>query len=423
MSRTWILLGSLLALSAGALGADGPAIDADNWTEAVGFAPAACAPCAGTRKVTAANLDAFADHLPAGLQELIRKRGLNLELTGYQPVHPSEAYIQATDAHRGQARIKDIGEAYDERGIENYQGGLPFPQPGNGLEVAWNFHYAYGADDAELTYGVVWVNADNGVEHTEKWRLWMIRGTHRTDIEPLPHIASFQRRGLQGAGLTSALAPYDKKGFGAVYFKSVEPKDGQGHVYVPAMRRIIKNSFGTRGDTWNATDLFYEDVRGYSGYPEWMRWKILAKKTVLLPMHSGAKAGEKFTKKIFDFKNPPHWNPKYKWEPRPTFVLEVTPKLPDYPYSRQLLYVDAEAYQVLYKEAYDRKGELWKIMINAASQREDADSGETFLAWVGTLVIDVQADHATVFHVHKARGNVGLDPDMFSVSSLRKRSR
>jgi len=78
---------------------------------------------------------------------------------------------------------------------------------------------------------------------------------------------------------------------------------------------------------------------------------------------------------------------------------------------------------VLYKEAFDRKGELWKIMINSASPHPDADSGESILGWSGTLVIDVQADHATVFHVHKARGNVGLNPDMFSVSSLRKRSR
>jgi hypothetical protein len=251
----------------------------------------------------------------------------------------------------------------------------------------------------------------------------LIRGNNRTDIDPRPAIPSFAKKGLQGAGLTYALAPYDKKGFGAVYFRHIEPRDGQGHTYVPSMRRVIKNSFGTRGDTWNATDLFYEDVRGYSGYPEWMHWKLLAEKTVLLPMHSGVKLGKKHTKKTYDFKSWPHWNPRYACEPRPTYVLEVTPKLPDYPYSRQLLYVDAEAFQILYKECFDKKGELWKVMLNSASAHANEESDEEILGWSGTVVIDLQSEHATVFHVHRARHNVGLDPHMFTVSSLRKRGK
>ena len=29
------------------------------------------------------------------------------------------------------------------------------------------------------------------------------------------------------------------------------------------MRRVLRNSFGTRGDSWNATDYLYENVGGY----------------------------------------------------------------------------------------------------------------------------------------------------------------
>ena len=289
--------------------------------------------------------------------------------------------------------------------------------------MAWNFHYAYGADDGEVVYGVYWVSANNGVEHSEDWRLSSIRGTGRTDIEPIPDIESFKKIGRQGAGLTYALAPYDKKGFGAVYFQDVEPKDGQGHIYVPSMRRILRNSFGTRGDTWNSTDLYYEDVRGYSGYPEWMDWKLLGKKTVLLPMHSGVKLGKNTAQTTYDFENPPHWNPQYAYEPRPVYVLEVTPKLPDYPYSKQYLYVDAESFHVLYKESYDRKGFLWKVMINSGGFQINEKTGKQFLGWTGTVVIDVQSEHATVFHVYKARVNIGLDPEMFSVATLRKQGR
>ena len=421
MIRLRHVLATLLCiLPAAAAGEE--AITAATWTESVSFKPDPEAiPAGAPRKVRASNLDRFSGLLPDGLALLVQKYGLTLKLAPYRPVHPSAGYIQATNRHQGTSRLVDVGDAVDQRGIQGYVAGLPFPRPQNGLEVAWNFHHAYGGDDAEMVYSVHWVSASSGLEHAEEWRLSTIRGMGRTDIEPRPEIPGLREKGLQGAGLTYALAPYDKKGFGAVYFRSLEPRDGQGHTYIPSMRRVIKNSFGTRGDTWNATDLLYEDVRGYAGYPEWMHWKLIAKKTLLLPMHAGVELGKKNVKKAYDFEKPPHWNPKYHWEPRPVYVLEARPKLPDYPYSRQILVVDAEAFQILYKQAYDRKGELWKIMINSASPHPTEDDDAEILAWSGTVVIDLQSEHATVFHVHRARRNLGLDPNLFTVSQLRKR--
>lgn len=399
-----------------------PPITAANWTESVSFRPEPDAvPADAPRKIKAANLDRFSSLLPDGLALLVRTYGLTMKLAPYQPVHPSRGYIQATNRYRGKPRLIDVGQAVDKRGIRDYVAGLPFPKPQNGLEVAWDFHHAYGGDDAEIVYSVHWVSAHTGVEHAEEWRLSTIRGMGRTDIEPLPHVPALREKGLQGAGLTYARAPYDKKGFGAVYFRSLEPRDSQGHTYIPSMRRVIKNSFGTRGDTWNATDLLYEDVRGYAGYPEWMHWKLIARKTMLLPMHAGVELGKKHAEKTYDFKKAPHWNPRYRWEPRPVYVLEAKPKLPDYPYSKQILVVDAEAFQILYKQAYDRKGALWKIMINSASPHPNEEGDEDILAWSGTVVIDLQSEHATVFHVHRARRNLGLDPNLFTVSQLRKR--
>jgi hypothetical protein len=415
--RVLIVVAAVVAIGFPAAGDE---ITADNWTEMVSFKPDT--PKDLPKTISKKNVDKAAGLVPAGMKLLIEKYGLKLKTTGYQPVHPSEGYIEATNQYRGKPKIIDVGDAINQRAIKNYTAGLPFPGPKTGLEVAWNFLYAYGGDDAQVTYSVHWISGSAGLEHSEEWRLSMIRGINRTDLDPMPAIESFLKKGLQGAGLTYALAPYDKRGFGAVYHRSIEPRDSIGHTYVPSMRRILKNTFGTRGDTWNATDLLFEDVRGYSGYPEWMHWKLKAKKTVLLPMHSGVKLGKKTVKSTYDIKKPPHWNPKYKYEPRPVYVLEVTPKLPDYPYSRQLLYVDAEAFQILYKESYDKKGELWKIMLNSASYHPN-EEGDDILGWSGTLVIDIQAEHATIFHVHKARGNTGLNPDMFTVSNLRKRSK
>ena len=420
MARALLASSALLALGP-ALAQEIP-LSAKNWTEKVGFAPELTPP--GFQKgatLENSNLAGREGLVPEALRQIVQRYGLKMQMRDYEPVAPSAGYIEATRVHWGKPRLVDIGQAVNRRGIDGYVAGLPFPDPKDGLQVAWNFHCSHGGDDADSIYSVHWISAQQGLEHSEEWRLSAIRGDQRTDLDPRPAIPEFQKKRIAGAGLTYALSPYDKKGFGAVYYRSLDPKDSQGHIYVPSMRRVLQNAFGTRGDTWNATDLLYEDVRGYSGYPEWMNWKLLARKTVLLPMHSGVIAGKENLEKSYDLKSPPHWNPLYQYEPRPVYVLEATPKLKDYPYSRQILYVDAEVYAILYKESYDKKGALWKVMLNAAGYHPDASLHKPVLGWIGTVVLDLQAEHATLFHVHKAVINSGLSPSLFSIATLRKR--
>jgi hypothetical protein len=240
----------------------------------------------------------------------------------------------------------------------------------------------------------------------------------RTDIDPRPDLPEYEKQRIAGVAVTFTIEPYDKKGFGALFARSVDPIDLQGHTYVPAMRRILRTSLGTRGDAWNATDFLYEDVGGYLGAVEWMNWKLVGEKTMLMPLHGGVKHG-KNTKPNFESEAWPHWNPKLKWEPRPVYVLEVTPKFSDYPYSRMLIVVDAETFSIPYKEAFDKKGELLKIIINSPKDSDDMNSKPMDLGL--SMAIDLQAEHATIVAARSAKTNVGLDPELFSVNSLRKR--
>jgi len=291
------------------------------------------------------------------------------------------------------------------------------------MEMAYNFFYNYLGDDADQYYTVYWISANKGVEHYEKWRWATItRALGRTDIEPIPAIQSIVDRGFQDASITFALEPYDKRGFGALYFNPIEPHDIQGHIYIPTMRRVLRNTFGTRGDTWNATDLLYEDVRGDLGFPEWMNWKLLGKKTMLMSMHAGIKRGKKNkAEKIFDFKKWPHWNPKIPFEPRPVYVLEVTAKFKDYPYGNMILCIDAETFMIPYKEMYDRKGDLWKVLIQGYNAPQDMDSMPPEFGIV--LVVDIQSEHASAFNMVAVEQNSNLSPNLFTVSNLRKRGK
>jgi hypothetical protein len=400
----------------------GDVITADNWTEKAGFAPdLTTTPIKPGQVIWKGNYKSVAALLPAGLQKMVSKYELKMKLRKYEKIHPSLGYIKATNKYRGTAKIINNGNDFRKIGLKGYVAGLPFPNPKNGLEAAWDFIYNYNGDDGDLYYDVLWVSAGSGIENKETWRwAYLMRTIHRTDIAPIPAIEDFKKKRIQYASITYALAPFDKKGFGAVYTRSLDPLDMQGHIYVPAMRRVLRNAFGTRGDTWNATDTLYEDVRGYLGYPEWMNWKLIGKKTVLMPMHAGLAATKKYQRN-FETEKWPHWNPKAEWEPRPMYVVEVTPKMSDYPYGKMYAYIDAEAFTMPYKEAYDKKGELWKVILTPWEKSADMNSLPATAN--GSLTLDFQSEHATITNIFKSKVNTGLDPGMFTINSLRKRGR
>lgn len=410
------------AQEAGA-GAAGP-LTSQNWTARAGFAPDLSAPpVAPGTVVDAGNVEAAGAWVPAGLKELVAKWGLKLWTTDYRPIHPSRGYIEATNRHLGTASTVPTGPKEARRkGISGYAAGLPFPDPKTALEVMYNQHYAYVGDDGTLWFGVFWVSPKCGVEKSEEWRWeYLSRAMHRTDLAPTPGIPWFEKRGIQYASLATTLAPDDKAGTAALYYRYEQPKDHHGWAYVPSMRRTLKMVFGTPGQAWNNTDMLWEDVRGFSAFPEWYEWTLVGRATVLAPMHAGVEVGRKARKRTIDFANAPHWNPRMSWEPRPVYVVEGRPKkissLSPHPYSKVVMYVDAESYLVPLKEMYDKKGRLWRVQVNAFNESPDMHSLPPRTAL--SLTVNVRDGHATVVPTYETRTNVGLDRARFTETWLR----
>jgi hypothetical protein len=384
-----------------------PAITAQNWGASVGFKPdpnALTLPV-GTL-VDAANVGLVKTLLPAGLELLIRKYALTLRIAAYQPYSPSRAYIAATNAQRGNAVAKDMGADAHSSGLSGYVSGLPFPKPKTGLQVAYNLIHAYRGDDSEVRYDMTWISAQTGVETSELWRGLWLHLANRTDLDPRPSDPDYERERYRSAALDLSLEPEEKQGFGGLYFAPLDPLEMKGTVYVPAMRRILRMVIGMRGDAWYATDFLYQDIGGYLGAAEWMEWKILAQQTMLLPSDAGAAYGSD-PAAVFALDKWPHWNPKVRWQPRPVYVLEAKPKLPGYPYRRMLMLVDAESYAVLYKEGFDHKGKLWKIILrgdNASAAPHSKPAQPAF-----GLALDLRTQHATLITYREVRSNAGLD--------------
>ncbi len=402
---------------------DDALITRENWGAQTGFVSDLNIPgFQSGMTIDAGNVEQFKDYLPEPVLLMLRKYKLKIRTRDYAPYAPSDGYIAATNKHRGTARLVEIGDSTKITGLENYHAGLPFPDPKTGREVAWNFFNSYHGDDGKHEFGVFWISAKKGVESSERWRWTLINNSmHRTDIEPIPRLEKIAKKNIAATSITEILSPMDRKGQMALYNIYDNPVEREGWIYIPAQRRTMRFTSENHGESWNNTDLFYEDIRGYSGRPEWMDWKILAKTTMLAPMCAGVKYGPEAAKETYDFENPPHWNPRLNWQPRPVYVLELTPKFKKYPYSKQILFVDAQGYYAHAKIAYDRKGQPWKLVLNATNESLDPTSKPLTIAT--SLVIDLQAGHATAFPWYAYEANTGVDPNMFSLTTLRKRAR
>jgi hypothetical protein len=412
----------VLAVTIAVFAQEVPSITRATWGKAVGFpvgpGPEGFAP---GMTIGAENLSAFEAIVPAPVATLVRAHGLVLKTRATAPYVPSDGYIVATNAGRGKTRLVETGDDWKTKGIEGYAGGMPFPAPTTGTEIAWNAILSYSGDDGEAEFTVYWIDAKRGVERTEAWRTTSMRAQHRVDLPPLPRVEALAADDVVAATLTQATAPMDKRGYASLYFGYHSLREPDGWIYLPQQRRTIKFAFGLKGESWNSTDLFYEDVRGYTGRPEWMRWKLVEKTTALLPIHAGVPLGEDAAAQAFDFDKPPHWNPRLLWELRPVYVVEATPKVPGYPYSRMLFWVDAESSHILVKSAFDRKGAPWKVLIHALNTSPDPRKKPPIVA--AALVVDLQSRHATAFHWRKEAANSGVDPELFRLTTLRKLGR
>ena len=136
-----VILGTFLAtvtLSAAAIipavfdaaAADQTKFTAQGWTEQVGFKPdLSKGAIAAGKKIKGGEYNGMEKYIPDGLRVLIDKYKLELKIRDYKAIHPSKGYIKATNQYFGQPKIIETGNDVRKKGLEDYTGGLPFPQP------------------------------------------------------------------------------------------------------------------------------------------------------------------------------------------------------------------------------------------------------------------------------------------------------
>lgn len=89
------------------------------------------------------------------------------------------------------------------------------------------------------------------------------------------------------------------------------------------------------------------------------------------------------------------------WEPRDVWIVEGVSKLPQYAYSKRLIFLDKDVYRVPFTDMYDAGGELWKVWVNNYKfAKEPMPDAKYVMPWPFGFrplisMIDIQLEHST----------------------------
>ncbi len=351
-------------------------------------------------RIDASNVAQAKDMISPGVQWCVEK-GMPIRVGETKKVELPRAYREATEKYSGQVKLSEDG-----RKLEGYVAGLPFPKidpkdPQAAVKIMWNYdRKPLITDDVDIRnfdadVGTIYGGGkEMSVErHYLLDHLRRLMYVGRLFVDPKPEKPS--QDGVQyRQSLHPILEPFDLKGVGVLSYRYLDPdKQDDSWLYLPALRRVRRLSGAQRSDSLFGQDTDVDSYYGYDGHPAWMDWKFLGEKEMIgilhaenLPVKWGT-GGADFA--IDDV-----------WEKRKVWVVEGTSKYPQYAYGKRVIYVDQEAWVILYSDIYDRSGSLWKVWINDYTFRKQAPGGKiTYEDEMGfgpaLMMVDTQLSHVT----------------------------
>jgi hypothetical protein len=336
--------------------------------------------------------------LPEKVEWWIRNWGVEIPLRQSEPAKIDPRWIEATKKHAGSVKFDpQTGD------LTGYQAGLAFPEidpndPHAGIKIMWNLYLHAGFPRPNFqfipTFAYLMIDGNSGIERTMTWAF--LKAWFAGFLEG-PAVSNDKVYYQQ---ILLAREPYDIRGIGTFRIRYWGGKFDDGWAYLRSVRRTRRVSGGAWSDPIGGTDQLNDEISIYSAYPTWFKnYKLLEKRWMLAVTHSPLAwqpdAGNPYP--VIDYKNTPFWNPKFEWEPREVYVVEAT--MPEeHVYSKRIIYLDSETWVPYFSEAYDKRGELTKLMMNANRPFKGNDAVNSWgLEETSGWAIDLKRMHATVF--------------------------
>jgi hypothetical protein len=354
--------------------------------------------------ITAKDADRVKNLISPGVHWLV-SHGMGMKIIEHTPRPDPPAYAAATEKFHAQVRLTPEG-LLDE---STYVAGRPFPMidpndPQAAIKIMYNFERTqYFTDDLTSKLFDAETGQISGDGAHQEFRserhfifdsLRALKYIGRTEQAPLPAMPNPDKVLAKG-GSYPIIEPFDLKGVGGLSYRYLDPKKyDDTFLYLPTLRRVRRLSTAQRSDALFGQDIDLDSVGGYAGQIPWFDWKLLAHRNGLAVGHGEhlppAPCKEDGGMAFCD-----------AWELGKGYVIEGTPKLSGYAYSKRIIYIDAESFLITYTDVYDHRGELWKTAVNYGRFDKKPNPkaaleypfARTFL--YGFVMVDVQSKHVT----------------------------
>jgi len=355
--------------------------------------------------VTFDKVEALRPYLPEEFwsnRDFFFYEGMQLEIGPFFADYtPAKVYKDATEKHRGQARIGP------DSSLENYSAGYPFhPEdidckgdPEAGAKIMWNFDYEWkGAGNSTSYYYSYWDRGEElplYYEGTSK----SVQLAYRAEPQHAKQKGDiFRGEKRKNAFGVENEAPFDARGIMLMTYRykssdkpMADAKNDDTWVYVPTLRRVRRISTAQRTDAISGTDFTFDDLRSFAGIVPQYDWECLGEFDILAPSNTKVKA--------YPYARDHNFGPyglsfaDDRWEMRHTWKVRMRPKAADHPYSYKDIYIDKDSYMALYSFAYDQKEELWKIIWHNKRWSESDLTKDYYPGWEN---VDEPRDHRIV---------------------------
>lgn len=358
--------------------------------------------------VTAANLAQYSHLLSPGMQWVV-ERGGTLPVRAYEAIQDPPPYVDATEKFAGQVTLSQDGTS-----LINHVAGKPFPKidpadPWIATKLMYDFASAIAVDDSDtrnFDCDTGQVGAKGNPTRVEKHflvdHIRRLFFRERLMVDPKPEMANRDGARFKEA-LYPLIEPFDLKGTGFTFTRYKDStRQDDTWLYLPQLRRVRRLSSAQRSDALFGQDTDSDSFEGYQGNIAWMTWRLVGEQKVLGTMHAeqlpvkwGAGSGDLLHDDV--------------WEPRDVWVIEGASKLPQYAYSKRVIYLDKEVFRVPFTDMYDAGGELWKVWVNNYKFARDPMKGAKYgMPWTfgyrpSISMVDIQLEHGTYCSLPSAR--------------------
>lgn len=305
--------------------------------------------------ITADNVAQYQDKLTPGQLALFKRYPQTYRIPVY-PTHRSvtmpQAYLDTTRKNAGQTVLAEGGN-----GLEHYQsGGLPFAVPQNGLEVIWNHIGRYRGLAFQRMVAQASPQA-NGAFTPSQIKQQLAYPVGLSDYSPaeMANVLYLYREEF--------LAPARMAGGVLLVHETInqvkEPRMAwQYNAGQRRVRRAPQIAYDSPGAEGMRT---MDDFDMFNGSPDRFEWKLVGKKEMYIPYNSYRMSSPKL--KYSDIIQPGHLNPEHaRYELHRVWHLTATLKPGQrHVYSRRDLFIDEDSWQAAEADAYDGRGQLWRV--------------------------------------------------------------